>query len=173
LKVDALLDLGIQIADALEAAHARGILHRDIKPANIFVTRRGEAKLLDFGLAKHADSAPGTGDTEAATEIGDENLTSPGSALGTVAYMSPEQARGETLDARSDVFSCGAVLYEMATGRQPFAGSTTAVIFDAILNRAPVSPVQLNRPSCPRSSTASSTRRSRRTGTCATRAPRS
>ena len=143
LKVDALLDLGIQIADALEAAHERGILHRDIKPANIFVTRRGEAKLLDFGLAKHAEPAPGSGDTEAATAIRDEHLTSPGSALGTVAYMSPEQARGETLDARSDVFSCGAVLYEMATGRQPFAGNTSAIIFDAILNRAPISPVKL------------------------------
>ena len=148
LKVDALLDMGIQIADALEAAHERGILHRDIKPANIFVTRRNEAKLLDFGLAKHAEPAPGSGDTEAATAIRDEHLTSPGSALGTVAYMSPEQARGETLDARSDVFSCGAVLYEMATGRQPFAGNTSAIIFDAILNRAPVSPVQL-RPEVP------------------------
>jgi TolB-like protein/tetratricopeptide (TPR) repeat protein len=148
LKVDALLDLGIQIADALEAAHARGILHRDIKPANIFVTRRGEAKLLDFGLAKHATNGGGSGDTEAATQMQEEHLTSPGSALGTVAYMSPEQARGEGLDARSDVFSCGAVLYEMATGRQPFAGNTTAVIFDSILNRAPVSPVTL-RPELP------------------------
>jgi TolB-like protein len=148
LRVDALLDLGIQVADALEAAHARGILHRDIKPANIFVTRRGEAKLLDFGLAKQAEPAPGTGDTEAATAVREEHLTSPGSALGTVAYMSPEQARGESLDARSDVFSCGAVLYEMATGRQPFAGNTSAIVFDAILNRAPVSPVTL-RPELP------------------------
>jgi eukaryotic-like serine/threonine-protein kinase len=148
VKLDALLDLGIQIADALEAAHARGILHRDIKPANIFVNRRGEAKLLDFGLAKHAEPAAGPGDTEAATAMREEHLTSPGSALGTVAYMSPEQARGEALDPRSDVFSCGAVLYEMATGRQPFTGSTSAVIFEAILNRAPVPPVQLN-PSLP------------------------
>ncbi|HEX4440520.1 MAG TPA: protein kinase, partial [Thermoanaerobaculia bacterium] len=149
LKIEPLLELGIEISDALEAAHARGILHRDIKPANIFVTRRGEAKLLDFGLAKHADATDGAAaNTEAATAMREEHLTSPGSALGTVAYMSPEQARGETLDARSDVFSCGAVLYEMATGRQPFTGSTSAVIFEAILNRAPVPPVQLN-PSLP------------------------
>ena len=149
LKFDALLDLGIQIAGALEAAHARGILHRDIKPANIFITRRGEAKLLDFGLAKHAEPADaGAANTEAATAMREVNLTSPGSALGTVAYMSPEQARGEALDARSDVFSCGAVLYEMATGKQPFNGNTSAVIFEAILNRAPAPPVQIN-PSLP------------------------
>ncbi|MEX0880752.1 MAG: protein kinase [Thermoanaerobaculia bacterium] len=146
LKLEALLDLGTQIADALETAHARGIVHRDIKPANIFVTKRGQAKLLDFGLAKQADggAAGAAGDTALPTAMGEPNLTSPGTAIGTVAYMSPEQARGEALDARTDVFSCGAVLYEMATGRQPFAGNTSAIIFDAILNRAPVSPVKLN-----------------------------
>jgi serine/threonine protein kinase len=148
LSLDQTLELGIQIADALDAAHGHGIVHRDIKPANIFVTNRGQAKLMDFGLAKRAGPPEATGlesDVSAlATAIGEQHLTSPGSAIGTVAYMSPEQARGQELDSRTDLFSFGAVLYEMATGRQPFAGNTTAVIFDGILNRAPVSPVRLN-----------------------------
>jgi TolB-like protein len=137
LKLETVLELGTQIADALETAHARGIVHRDIKPANIFVTSRGQAKLLDFGLAKQAENVAVPRDTGMATAIDEKHLTSPGTAIGTVAYMSPEQARGEPLDGRTDVFSCGAVLYEMATGRQPFTGNTHAVIFDAILNTAP------------------------------------
>jgi len=154
LPTDNLLELAIQVADALEAAHAAGITHRDIKPANIFITERGQAKLLDFGLAKLAPRrrrAVAVGEpslTGEATASVDEHLTSPGVAMGTVAYMSPEQARGEELDSRTDLFSLGAVLYEMATGRQAFAGTTTAVIFDAVLNRAPTAPVSLN-PECP------------------------